>query len=86
MHLNLGEEIWRRSWRVKRLGARGFAKIQISLLLELPYEVLFRCLGCYSSRFISLEYLERLPSGSLSLEVGSEVATSDLEWRRSRVH
>ena len=80
------KRFWRRSWRVKRLGARGFAKIQISLLLELPFEVLFCCLGFYSSRFFILEYLERLACGILSLEVRFEVATSDLEWRRSRVH
>ena len=80
------KRFWKRYWRVKRLGARGFARIQICLLLELPFEVLFHCLGCYSSRFIILEYLERVACDILSLEVRSEVATSDLEWRRSRVH
>ena len=78
----LKECLWKRFLEAKRLGAR----IRISLLLELPFEVLFRCLGCYSSRFIILEYLERIACDILSLEVRSEVATSDLEWRRSRVH
>ena len=47
MHLELEEVIVEGILKEKRLGSKGFARIQINLLLELPFEVLFHYLSCY---------------------------------------
>ena len=69
----------KRSLKIKRLGARGFARLWLILLLESSLEVMIRCLSCYPSRSIICGIFGSISSAILSLEVGSEVATSDLE-------
>ena len=69
----------KKSLKFKRFGARGFARFWLILLLESSLEVRIRCLSCYPSRSIICGIFGNLSSAILSLEVGSEVATSDLE-------
>ena len=65
-----------------RLRARGFAKIRISLLLGLPFEVLSRSWAAIHLDSSFLGCVGGLACGILSLKDRSEVATLDLEWRR----
>ena len=69
----------KRSLKIKRLGAWGFVRLWLILLLESSLEVMIRCLSCYPSRSIICGIFGNLSSAILSLEVGFEVATSDLE-------
>ena len=70
----------------RRLGARGFAWIRVPLQLGRSFEVISRpwAVTLMDSSFWGLwgAYLGMF----WGLEVRSEVATSDLEGRRSRVH
>ena len=68
----------KRSLKIKRLGARGFTRFWLILLLESSLEVMIRCLSCYPSRSIICGIFGSISSAILSLEVGYEVATSDL--------
>ena len=68
----------KRSLKIKRLGARGFARLWLILLLDPSLEVMIRCLSCYPSISIICGIFGSISSAILSLEVGSEVATSDL--------
>ena len=68
----------KRSLKIKRLGARGFSRFWLILLLESSLEVIIRCWSCYPSRSIICGIFGSISSVILSLEVGSEVATSDL--------
>ena len=45
--LELGEVVVEEILKEKRLGSKGFARIRVNLLLELPFEVSFHCLSCY---------------------------------------
>ena len=86
MQLELGELVVEEILKEKRLGSKGFARIRINLLLELPFEVLFHCLSCYYLDSSFWRYWRSYLLMYWSLEVRSEVATSDLEWRRVRMH
>ena len=66
--------------KIKRLGAKGFARFWLILLLESSLEVRIRCLSCYPSRSIICGIFGCISSAILILEVRSEVATSDLEY------
>ena len=69
----------KRSLKIKRLGARGFARFWLILLLESSLEVMICCLSCYPSRSIICGIFGGISGAILSLDVGSEVATSELE-------
>ena len=65
----------------KRLGARGFAWIRVWLLLRHLLEVISSSLSC---AFLVSSFgvvWDAWLCDILVLEDGSEVATSDLEWR-----
>ena len=63
--LELGEVVVEEILKEKRLGSKGFARIRINLLLELPFEVLFHCLSCYYLDSSFLEVLEIISFGVL---------------------
>ena len=66
----------------RRLGARGFAWIRVSLQLWRSFEVISRSWAVVML-FLHFGVCGELVFGcNWSLEVRSEVATSDLEWRR----
>ena len=57
MHLELGEVIVEEILKEKRLGSKGFARIRVNLLLELPFRYYF-IVELLFHRFIILGVLE----------------------------
>ena len=82
----LGEAIVEEILKGRRLGARGFAWIRVSLLLGRSFEVLSRSWAVTHIDSSFLEWVRGLACGILGMKDRSEVATSDLVGRRSRVH